>query len=412
MQPVLLLAALSWILPQDTRLSIHGLPWLAENNGELIRLPRRLESQIPKPVWNLGLSPSGGRIRFRTSSSSVAIRLEYPSAPNMANMHAFGQTGVDLYMDGVYRSTAIAPKDAAPGKTVEHIFFDNLPKQPRDITLYLPLYKPVKVISIGLDDDAKIEKSRRFATAKPVVFYGTSITQGGCASRSGLAYQAILARQLNVDFVNLGFSGNGKGEPAVASMTAEIDASLFVLDFSQNNPTIDSVREVYAPFIGVLREKHPQIPILAITPIASASHTPRFEEYRRHIREVVNRLIAAGDKRLTLVEGLDLLGFNRLDGLVDGVHPNDLGFQWLADGLAPVIAKTLALPPPILVNDRAITVTPASVAAKRQQVIDYIWGPAGITKNKPAIRVSNAPTPVNTLKNASAIETYTDDDRS
>src|SRR5204862_2351822 len=101
----------------------------------------------------------------------------------------------------------------------------------REITIYLPLYKPVKVLGIGLDSDAKITKARRFASAKPVVFYGTSITQGGCASRSGMSYQAILGRQLNIDVVNLGFSGKGKGEPVVAAMVAEIDATAFVLDF-------------------------------------------------------------------------------------------------------------------------------------------------------------------------------------
>lgn len=403
----LLAAAVTWIAPQDARFTINGLPWISENKGELIRLPKRLEAQLPKAVWNLGLSPSGGRIRFRTDSTRVAIRLEYPSAPNMANMHAFGQTGVDLYLDGAYRSTAIAPKDAAPGKTVEHVYFSDLPKKDREITLYLPLYKPVTVIGIGLDDDAKTTVPRRFANAKPVVFYGTSITQGGCASRSGLSYEAILARQLNVDFVNLGFSGNGKGEPVVADMTAEVDASLFVLDFSQNNPDIASLREVYEPFLATVRTRHPQTPIVAITPIASASNSPRYEDFRRHIREVVRAKVAAGDKLLTLVEGFTLLGPDRLDGLVDGVHPNDLGFQSMADGLAPVIANVLNLPPPVLVSDRNVSISPATAAAKRKQIIDYIWGPSGLPRTLPSGRTANAPSPISTLKNAGSVETFT-----
>jgi len=347
MTPLLLLATLSWIAPQDSHLDIDGLPWVSENQGALIRLPNRLKDRLPPAVWELGQSPSGGRIRFRTDSTRVAIRLAYPSSPNMANMHAFGQTGVDLYIDGVYVSTAIAPKDATSSTPVEHVYFENLPAKERELTLYLPLYKPVKVLGIALDADATIAKAHRFASPKPVVFYGTSITQGGCASRPGMSYQAIVGRQLNLDFVNLGVSGNGKGEPAVADMVAEIDASAFVVDFSQNNPTIESLREVYEPFLIALRTKHPKTPIIAITAIASSRETPRLDQMRQHIRDVVKRRIGDGDRWLTLVEGTTLLGADRLDGLVDGVHPNDLGFQWMADGLAAHLARILALPPPV-----------------------------------------------------------------
>jgi type 1 glutamine amidotransferase len=155
---------------------------------------------------------------------------------------------------------------------------------------------------------------------------------------------------LNLDFVNLGFSGNGRGEPEVARMVAEIDASCFVLDFAQNNKTVDSLREVYDPFIRVLREKHPATPIVAITPIAAASERlgpagERLDAMREHIRRVVAKRIGDGDRGLQLVEGTDLLGPTRLDGMVDGVHPNDLGFQWMAEGLAARLGKVLAAGP-------------------------------------------------------------------
>ncbi|MEJ7605275.1 MAG: SGNH/GDSL hydrolase family protein [Bryobacteraceae bacterium] len=408
MGPLLLFtAAISWITPQDSRFDIQGLPWIAENKGELFRLPARLKGELPPAVWNLGESPSGARIRFRTDSTRVALKLSYPSAPNMTNMHAFGQTGVDLYVDGVYRSTAIASKDATYSTPVEHVFFENLPRQERELTIYLPLYKPVRVLGIGLDSDAKITKASRFASAKPVVFYGTSITQGGCASRSGLSYQAILGRQLNLDFVNLGFSGNGKGEPVVAAMVAEIDASAFVLDFSQNNPTVESLREVYEHFLVTLRTRHPKTPIIAITAIASSRETLRLPQMREHVRDVVQRRMAEGDRLLTLVEGTTLLGPNRLDGLVDGVHPNDLGFQWMADGLAPHVAGVLGLPPPVLVDDRSITTSADSIKQKREAIIRYIWGEAGFPRAKPTAIEKNASSPVKDLKNADSVKTFT-----
>ena len=403
---VLAAAVLSWIAPNDPRFEIRGLPWIAENKGELIRLPYRLKAELPPAVWTLGESPSGARIRFRSNSTHLAVRLAYPSAPNMKNMHAFGQTGVDLYINGSYYSTAIAPKDATSDKPVEHVFFDNLDRQDRELTLYLPLYKPVKVLGISVDSDAKTTRSPAFANDRPVVFYGTSITQGGCASRPGLSYQAILGRQLNLDFVNLGFSGNGRGEPAVAKMVAEIDASAFVLDFSQNNPTVDSLREVYEPFLTTIRSKHPTTPIIAITAIAASRESEKLAQMRQHIHDVVNRRISAGDRYLTLVEGPSLLGSNRLDGLVDGVHPNDLGFRWMADGLAPYLEKALALPP-VLIDDRAVTTSVDTAAQKREAIVRYIWGEAGFPRARPAAIEKKAPSPVNDLKNAEEVETLT-----
>jgi lysophospholipase L1-like esterase len=341
--------ALHWITLPSSQVQMAGLPWYDENGGELYRLPIKLKDTYRDPVWNLAKDPSGGRIRFRTNSSTVAIRLEYPKPPDGTNMHAFGQTGVDLYADGVYRSTAIAPKDAGPGKIIEHDYFKDQPRVDREIILYLPLYMPAKVLGIGLDAEARIEAPTPFAVAGPVVFYGTSITQGGCASRPGMSYQAILARMLNLDFVNLGFSGNGRGEPELARAVASINASAFVLDLAQNNPTVESLAQVYAPFIDTIRSAHPETPILVITPIYAAheswSRDARLDGMRELIRQVAAKRIAAGDHHLEIVEGTDLLGPSRGDGLVDGTHPNDLGFQWMADGLAGRLGKVLGLKP-------------------------------------------------------------------
>jgi lysophospholipase L1-like esterase len=340
--------SLRWLDPAKPPAVVSGLPWFEENAGEWIRLPLRLKDSFRKPVWNLAQSPSGGRIRLRTDSAVLAVRLEYPSPPDMANMHAFGQTGVDLYADGRYLGTAIAPKDAGPGTPVEHKYFDlkDAPRREREIVLYLPLYKAVKVLAIGVDAQARLAPPSPFATAKPAVFYGTSITQSGCASRSGMSYQAILGRRLNIDFVNLGFSGNGIGEPAMASAVAGIDAACFVLDFAQNNRTAENLAQAYDPFIETLRKAHPRTPIVAITPIASSREDwgpAHLEEMRAHIRGVVERRRKTGDRRIELIEGITLLGPDRLDGLVDGTHPNDLGFEWMAEGLRRTLARAMGV---------------------------------------------------------------------
>ena len=340
-------AALRWVQLPNPQMEVNGLPWYGENGGELFRLPIKLKDTYRPPVWELAQSPSGGRIRFRTNSTALAIRLEYPEPPGMKNMHAFGQTGVDVYADGVYRGTAIADRDTKPGKTQEHTYFKSQPRIDREITLYLPLYMPVKVLGIGFDPDARVQAARPFTLKGPVVFYGTSITQGGCASRSGMSYQAILGRMLNADFVNLGFSGNGLGEPELARAVAGIDASCFVMDFAQNNPTVESLAQAYAPFLETIRGRHPETPMLVITPIYSSRESwardARLEGMRELIRQAAARRIAAGDQHLEIVEGTDLLGPSGGDGLVDGTHPNDLGFQWMASGLAGRISKVLGL---------------------------------------------------------------------
>lgn len=344
-------AALRWLPVDSSELKINGLAWFQENGGSLGRLPLRSKDAFRKEVWSLAQCPSGGRIRFRTDATTLAIRLEYSSPPSMANMHAFGQSGVDLYVNGGYLVSAVADKDAKPGKIYEPILFDfsKQPRREREITLYLPLYKPVKVLGIGVDKEAKLTKPKSFAVLKPVVFYGTSITQGGCASRAGMSYQAILGRKLNLDFVNLGFSGNGLGEPEVARAVAEIAASCFVLDFGANHKTFAALRAVYAPFLDYLRAQHPATPIVVMTLL----HTSRenripslgkeWPERRRFIEQLVRERIKAGDKKLYLVDGAKLLGPTPDDGLVDGGHPNDLGFYWIAEGLAPTLRKALKL---------------------------------------------------------------------
>ncbi len=153
-------APLHWITLPSSQVQVNGLPWYGENGGELFRLPVKLKDTYRQPVWDLAQDPSGGRIRFRTNSSVLAIRLEYPEPPSGDNMHAFGQTGVDLYADGVYRGTAIADRDSKPGKTIEHAYFKDQPRIDREITLYLPLYIPVKVLGIGLDAEAQLQPAK------------------------------------------------------------------------------------------------------------------------------------------------------------------------------------------------------------------------------------------------------------
>ncbi len=342
---------LQWFPATDSRFVVSGLPFFQENEGKWWRFPRRAETQVPPLVWRLSKCPSGGRIRFRSDTTALAVRLAYPSLPGMRNMHAFGQAGVDAYVDGQYIAS-VAPRSSTQ---VEAFFFKNVEKRVREYTLYLPLYLGVDIQALGFEPGATISLPSAFAVDKPVVYYGTSITQGGCASRPGMSYQAILGRRLNIDFVNFGYSGSGKGEPEVARLVSEVTASCFVMDMAQNNPNAESLEAVFLPFIEILRARHPGTPILCTTPIYSSSELPGtkneglypemslLEGMRDVIRRAVQSRIASGDKNIYLVEGYTLLGPDQGDGLVDGAHPNDLGFQWMADGLEPHLRRLLGL---------------------------------------------------------------------
>ncbi len=327
----------------DDRLVLNGLWWFAETAPRLRRLPGRLEGLVTKDVWKLSQDPSGARIRLATNTTTLTLKVAYGQLGSMKNMCRIGQMGIDLYVDGDFW------KPVWPEETGQSQFtlFSDLASQRREVTLYLPLYHPVAIEAIGIDEDATIWEPNSFAVAKPVAFYGSSITQGGCASHAGMSYQAILGRMLNIDYINLGFSGAGRGEPVMARAFAEIDASLFVVDFAQNCETVEELRQNYAPFLDTIRQAHPDTPVVCITPIFS--NYELFEDdhkcptMRQVIREAVAARKQAGDINITIVEGMSLLSGADSDCFVDGIHPNDLGFQRIAERLAPAVRGVLCL---------------------------------------------------------------------
>ena len=326
----------------DPRLAVYGLPWFSEDSPVLRRLPARLKESFRPAVWNLAQSPSGGRIRFRTDSTSVGIVAENPGFSNMHHMPSVGENGFDIYVGRDYLSSAWPDKD---GKIVK-IWGVGRERKLRDITIYLPLYKAVTIQSLSLDADARLEPATPYAIPKPVVYYGSSITQGGCASNPGGSCQAILERKLNADFVNLGFSGNGLGEPALADAIRELDASCIVLDF-WGNPSPEQYTNALPVFVDHLREKRPAVPILVTSPFyfpaeeASAAMEKMQNVKRQFAHDFVESRREKGDHKITFVDGLKMLNRDQTSGLVDGVHCNSLGFYFNAQGLEPFLRRVL-----------------------------------------------------------------------
>jgi hypothetical protein len=326
----------------DPRLKVYGLPWFSEDQPSLRRLPLRLKDRFRPPVWDLAQDPCGGRIRFRTDSTTITIVAENPGFSNMHHMASVGENGFDLYVGHDYLGSAWPD---ASGKIAKEWRVGSMPKM-QDISLYLPLYKAVTIREIILDSEARLEPATPYKITKPIVYYGSSITQGGCASNPGGSCQAILERRLNADFVNLGFSGNGLGEPALAEAICELDPSCIVLDF-WGNPSADQYAAALPIFVDILRKKFPSLPILVTSPFyfpaeATGGDVARQASAKRaSAREFVEKRRKGGDRRIWYVDGLKMLNREQTAGLVDGVHCNSLGFYFNAIGLEPFLLKAL-----------------------------------------------------------------------
>ncbi|MBI4025967.1 MAG: SGNH/GDSL hydrolase family protein [Verrucomicrobia bacterium] len=338
---------LLWLDASDRRLTTRGLWWRAENKGVFNRLPLRAQSVVREAVWTLAKAPSSARVCFKSDTTRLSARAANEALAPMAHMPGTGHSGLALYVGAPFRMRPwrmAVPSLDKP--SYEAVFFENLPRAMREYTLYLPLYNNLVKLELGFSRGARIEAPSAPALRKPVVFYGTSITQGGCASTAGSDYVSTVGRLLNLDVINLGFSGNGCGEPEVARLVGEIDAGLFVLDYAGNVQT-PGLKKTLPEFYRILRRRHPRTPILLLSMICfshvsySIQHREGHEAKRDVMIHFYSRMRRAGDHNLHFVDGSALIPFGMDAAYVDGVHPSDHGFRIMAERLAPFIEMIL-----------------------------------------------------------------------
>lgn len=334
----------TWIWFSDAELQVHGQGW-QETSSRFTRLPDRAEEMVRPPVWNLSRDSAGLYFEFTTNAPTLRARWTLlKERLEMNHMPATGVSGLDLYVrhQGEWRFLAVGRPSSSVSETT---FFKDLPAENRDFRLYFPLYNGLQSIEIGIPSGCTIENIPQ-NDLQPIVLYGTSILQGGCASRPGMAYPAILGRRFEYPLINLGFSGNGRGEPEVAELIAELDAALFLLD-PLPNIAPGEVGEKLTNFVKILREKHPETPILLVESVAYPtsflipSRANRYQTSNARLREVFDHFIKEGDENLYYFCSENLLGKDGED-TVDGTHPTDLGFLRMADGLEPVIREILS----------------------------------------------------------------------
>ena len=335
------------ILWYDVRpLGIEGQGW-TDTKAPFDRLPAKAEQLVRPPVWNLSRHATGISVRFVTPATSLWARWTLTS-PNLAMPHmpATGVSGLDLYVrvNGQWKWLA-TPRPTQSTNTAALV--SGLPEGEREFLLYFPLYNGVSSVEIGVPKDAPLKKAdeRPAERKKPIVFYGTSITQGGCASRPGMVHTAILGRKFDRPVINLGFSGNGTLDLSMAELLGELDAAVYVIDCL---PNLDGtqVAERTVPFIQALRKHRPHTPVLLVEDrsYANSPFLPTLSERNRTSREALKRafdsLIAAGDKHLYYLPGDKLIGDDG-EGTVDGSHPTDLGFMRQAETFAACLMGLL-----------------------------------------------------------------------
>ena len=321
---------------QDEPFSLYGVFY---ENGMYRRLPEAVAKSVSDGVYFLHVHTAGGRIKFVTDSSFVAIKARMSSIGKMPHFALTGSAGFDMYVGKKeeYCGSFQPPFELSGGyESVIH-FADS---RTREITINFPLYSGVSALYVGLDEDALLKKSTGYKHKKPIVFYGSSITQGGCASRPGNSYESIISRALQTDYLNLGFSGNAKAEDEIAQYIKDLDMSVFVYDYDHNAPTVEHLEKTHQRMFSTIRQSNPELPILILSrPKYNLSETDK--QRLAVIRKTYTDAVAAGDRNVYFIDGPALMKYAKNDGTVDGCHPTDLGFHSMAKALIPCLKKLI-----------------------------------------------------------------------
>lgn len=329
---------------------VRGLIKPTSEDEPFKRMPSDVAESVSKKVFALHTHTSGGRVRFATDSGFIGIQVEYASPlTHVSHMTLCAHGGFDLYarIDGEERHIhSFLPFQNT--KDTLMLRYECHPCGMRDYTLNLPLYSSIKKLKIILKKNASVSAPRPYKIDLPVVFYGSSITQGACASRPGTCYQALASRRFDFDYINLGFSGSARGEEEMARYIATLPMSAFVYDYDHNAPSVDHLEKTHERMFNIIREANPQLPIICMpSPHSLTTKTVRTltPEIARARREVIIKTVenakAKGDKNVYFA---DVSAELEKPGIRDNVsgdclHPNDLGFFFMADALAKELEK-------------------------------------------------------------------------
>lgn len=331
-----------WLDPCEEPFEFFGLCH-SDHRPPFCRMQPSCLDRFNANLQELAYNTAGIRVRFRTNSGYFALKARIRSGYDMSHMPRTGSSGFDLYCGNAEKQSFVKVfmPDAQSDEVIGEYFFPD--HEMKEVTVNFPLYNGVNSIAFGFEDGAAFEKPKPYGIAKPVLFYGSSITQGGCASRPGNSYPLILSRLLDAEIINLGFSGNAMGEKEMAEYIAALQLSAFVLDYDYNAPDAGHLTKTHFTFYKTVRESNPDLPILLLS-------KPNFNGSEEDVsrREVIHSTYLKAkelkDGNIYYIDGEKLFGTEQRDACtVDTVHPNDLGFMRMAECVYPVLKQILGI---------------------------------------------------------------------
>ncbi len=307
------------------------------HDGELYRrVPRDVAEATSPGVAGLSMHTAGGRFRFVTDSPYVVVKYIMPSIHPMPHMALTGSSGFDLYERVGERENYIKTFVPTRGAVEHEGVIDFSVQKERIFTANFPLYNPISSVYVGIKEGSVLKAAPDYTVKLPMVSYGSSITQGGCASRPGNSYQAVISRRYDADYINLGFSGNGKGEDAIRDYMGTLEMSAFILDYDHNAPTGEHLKATHRPIYEAVRRKNPEIPILMLARPAF-NRSAGIDSRNAIIKETYDFAKSNGDNNVYFISSYELMELCEDNGTVDGSHPTDLGFRSMADAISKVL---------------------------------------------------------------------------
>ena len=329
---------------KDKPFAIYGLYNCLEE-PVFKRMPTEIAEKVNSGVATLHLHTSGGRLRFATDSRYVAINAKMPSFSRAPHNALTGTSSFDLYIDDPNGAPSrffkpfIPPYDMKDGY---ESLVDLKTNKMRYITINFPSYAQVSELYIGLQKNAELSEGLKYRDIKPIVYYGSSITQGACTLRPGNIYQNIICRRNNIDYVNLGFSGSAKAEDIMVDYLRELDMSIFVLDYDHNAPNPEHLKNTHRRLYERFREVKPNVPFVMI------SKADVYKNYEDALlrRDVIMATYlyarSAGDQNVYFVDGMRIYPDAQYESCtVDHVHPTDLGMSFMADAIGTELNRIL-----------------------------------------------------------------------